>query len=335
MFKKKPTDRAVDARLTLRNIEDHLCFSRHEAWAWYVLPTQPWAFRSDSQREQLMFGFGDALAWLAGHRLHLRVTTRPYPTADWARGLHQLTPDPLQTPASSRGREHMVTMQKHLRNQTMAEKEVFLGVRMSNRAPSHRPIGAALAAPGQHRARPPAPPGRADHRDGALPGLEGRPATAKEMEWLLRRSMGIGLPAPADLSPLSHRRPGARRPAQLRRPGRVRGRAARSHGQADQPRAPAEPVERHVAVMSVGRLEEIEAPDPGHEPWLSHTDRLPFPVEWSCQFDVLSGVRRAQGASSASCWWCATCSATSPSTTSTSRWRWTVRHGRHARSRTR
>ena len=42
--------------------------------------------------------------------------------------------------------------------------------------------------------------------------------------------------------------------------------------------------------MSVGRLEEIEAPDPGHEPWLSHTDRLPFPVEWSAQFDVLSGV---------------------------------------------
>ena len=41
--------------------------------------------------------------------------------------------------------------------------------------------------------------------------------------------------------------------------------------------------------MSVGRLEEIEAPDPGHEPWLAHTDRLPFPVEWSCQFDILSG----------------------------------------------
>ena len=50
-----------------------------------------------------------------------------------------------------------------------------------------------------------------------------------------------------------------------------------------------------MAVLSVGRLEEIEAPDPAHDPWLSHTDRLPFPVEWSCQFDVLSGVdaRRA------------------------------------------
>ena len=63
--------------------------------------------------------------------------------------------------------------------------------------------------------------------------------------------------------------------------------------------------------MSVGRLEEIEAPDPGHEPWLAHTDRLPFPVEWTAQFDILSGGE-ARGPSSASCWWCATCSGTSP-----------------------
>ncbi|HSE71134.1 MAG TPA: ATP-binding protein, partial [Nocardioidaceae bacterium] len=54
------------------------------------------------------------------------------------------------------------------------------------------------------------------------------------------------------------------------------------------------PIERHVAVMSVGRLEEIEAPDPGHEPWLAHTDRLPFPVEWSAQFDILSGGEARQ-----------------------------------------
>ena len=53
-------------------------------------------------------------------------------------------------------------------------------------------------------------------------------------------------------------------------------------------------MERHVAVLSVGRLEEIEAPDPGHEPWLAHTDRLPFPVEWSAQFDVLSGGEARQ-----------------------------------------
>jgi hypothetical protein len=52
---------------------------------------------------------------------------------------------------------------------------------------------------------------------------------------------------------------------------------------------------RHVAALSVGRVEEIEAPDPSRDPWMSHSDGLPFPVEWSCQFDVLSGgdARRA------------------------------------------
>ena len=45
-------DPAVPAKLALRNIEDNLSFTDTEAWAWYVLPTQPWAFRSDTQREQ-------------------------------------------------------------------------------------------------------------------------------------------------------------------------------------------------------------------------------------------------------------------------------------------
>jgi hypothetical protein len=148
MFRGKPRDPVVKAGLALRNIEDNVCFTSHEAWAWFVLPTQPWAFRSDTQREQLLFGFGDALSWLAGHRLHLRVTSRPYQTAEWARHLHQLTPDPLGTPGVEPWTEHLVTMQKHLRNQTMAEKEIFLGVRVANRAASHRLIGALWRHPG-------------------------------------------------------------------------------------------------------------------------------------------------------------------------------------------
>ena len=67
--RKDPSD---PAPLSLRNIDDNLCFTAHEAWAWFVLPTQPWSFRSDTQREQLLFGAGDGLAWLAGHR-HTRA----------------------------------------------------------------------------------------------------------------------------------------------------------------------------------------------------------------------------------------------------------------------
>ena len=118
MLRRSATEKdpATRARLALRKIEGNLCFTDDEAWAWYVLPTQPWAFRSDSQREQLLFGFGDALAWLAGHRVHLRVTNRPYPAAEWARRLDLNTPAPLRTTAGPSWGDHLVTMQEHLRS---------------------------------------------------------------------------------------------------------------------------------------------------------------------------------------------------------------------------
>ncbi|WP_155918579.1 ATP-binding protein [Marmoricola sp. URHB0036] len=293
-LRKRVSDPVTPSRLALRNIEDNLCFTAHEAWAWFVLPTQPWAFRSDTQREQLLFGAGDALAWLTGHRLHLRVTNKPYPSAAWAQRLHELTPSPLHTHGVEPWSEHMVSMQRHLATQTMAEKQVFLGVRLTTRAPSHRAIAAVWRRPGNiEHARLLSIHERVIERLG-LPGLEGRPATADEMEWLLRRSVGMGLPAPVELSPIDS---GVWELDDL-------------HGLTDQVDYVAQPfartvqltgrvgqqdVQRHVSVLSVGRVEEIDAPDPARDPWLSHTDRLPFPVEWSCQLDVLSGTdaRRA------------------------------------------
>src|SRR3954452_21456176 len=287
---RDPVDRA---KLSLRNIEDNLCFTDREAWAWFVLPTQPWAFRSDTQREQLLFGGGDALAWLSGHRLHLRVTTSPYPAAAWARQLDERTPAPLAAPGAPTWGDHLVAMQKHLRHQTMAEKKVFLGVRLTARRPSHRLLAAVWRHPSNiEHARLLSPVERVTETVG-LPGMEGRPAPAEEMEWLLRRSIGLGLPAPASSSPVadgtwdgddlhSFTDEGDHAAPPLARTVTVTG-----HGGTA-------PVERHVAVMSVGRLEEIDAPDPGHDPWLAHTDRLPFPVERSAQFDVLSGGEARQ-----------------------------------------
>jgi hypothetical protein len=291
--RKNKSESVQRTGLALRNIEDNLCFTSREAWAWFVLPTQPWAFRSDTQREQVLYGAADVLAWLAGHRLHLRVTTSPYPAAEWARNLDRRTPAPLATPGGLSWGDHLVAMQKHLRHQTMAEKKVFLGVRLSSRSVTQRLSAAVWRHPGNvEHARLLSQVERVTETV-ALPGMDGRPAKAAEMEWLLRRSIGLGLPAPALLSPVED---GAWQQddlhsftddvdyaaAPLARTVTVTGHGTKSD------------VERHVAVMSVGRVEEIEAPDPGHEPWLAHTDRLPFPVEWSAQFDVLSGGQARQ-----------------------------------------
>src|SRR4051795_6869404 len=300
--RRDPVDRA---KLALTHIEHNRCFTAHEAWSWYVLPTQPWAFRSDTQREQLLYGAGEALAWLAGHRLRRRAPPEPYPSAAWARGLDERTPAPLsQTTGDSWG-DHLVAMQQHLRHQTMAEKKVFLGVRLRSRARSHRMLAVFRRRPSYTEHARLLPLEERVTEAIGLPGMEGRPASSAEMEWLLRRSVGLGLPAPASLCPAGS---AEWDPEDLHsftddvdytmqpfgRTVQVGGRGAKSsierHGGGVWGGSGAKSwIERHVAVMSVGRLEEIEAPDPGHEPWLAHTDRLPFPVEWSAQFDVLSG----------------------------------------------
>jgi len=286
MLGNRRRDPVANGRLSLRDIDGNLCFTANEAWAWFVIPTEPWAFRSDNHREQLMYGFGDSLAWLAGHRLHLRVTTRPYPSNVWARNLHQLTPSPLKSPGSTSWGEHLVTMQKHLLNQTMAEKQVFMGVRLASRAASHRLFAAAWRKPSNIEMARLAPKVEEITEIVGLPGLGGRPATPGEMEWLLRRSVSLGLPDLSedpefldrrweDMDSFEDRVEYAAVP--LGRTVQITSRNS------------FDPVERHVAVLSVGRLEELEVPDPAHDPWMAHTDRLPFPVEWSCQFDVLSG----------------------------------------------
>jgi hypothetical protein len=106
-----------------------------------------------------------------------------------------------------------------------------------------------------------------------LPGLEGRPATAREMEWLVRRSIGIGLPAPSTLCPAEQGEWGPDDMHSFADSVEVAGAPLGRTVQLTS-RGLNNPVERHVAVMSVGRLEELEAPDPGREPWLAHTDKV-------------------------------------------------------------
>jgi hypothetical protein len=288
------TERVDTVRLALREIHENLTFTDNAAWAWFALPTQPWAFRSDRQREGLLVGAGDALAALAGHRLHLRVTTRPYPAAEWARRLDHNTPAPLRAEAGPSWSDHLVAVQQHLRTQTMAEKEVYLAVRLTSRGAGERMVNGMLRRPARRELDKVCQLADRVAEVVALPGLEGRPATAGETEWLLRRSVGLGLPAPTSLSPVGdghwghddlHAFTDAVDYAAV-----TFGRTVKVTGRVDARAV----VERHVAVLSLGRLEEIEAPDPAHEPWLAHTDRLPFPVEWTAQMDVLSGADARQ-----------------------------------------
>jgi len=275
--------------LALRCIEGNLAFTDTACWAWFWLPTQRWAFRSDGDRLNLIVDSATRYAALAGRRLHLRVTSRPYPAASWARALDERTPAPLPGVPGDTWADHLVRSQRHVRASTMAEKEVYLGVRLADRSVAGTATERLLRRPSPHEVHKVDRVANLVAEAVAGSGLEGRPTTAHELEWLLRRSLALGLPAPGALSPVSDGRwetedlfeftdsilaesePfGASVKVTRREPG-------------------GDTVERHVAVLTVGRVEQIEVPDPANDPWLVHADRLPFGVEWSIKLDVLDG----------------------------------------------
>jgi AAA-like domain len=290
MARRKPaSSRGASTTLALRTIEGNLAFTDQAAWAWFALPTQRWAFRADGERLNLIIDTATRLSSLAGRRLHLRVTSRPYPAASWARALDSRTPDPLPGVEGNTWADHLVRAQQHVRASTMAEKEVYLGVQLSERSQVATATERLLRRPSRSEVE------RVD-KDASLvaesiagAGLEGRPVTPRELEWLMRRSLGLGLPAPGALSPVEDGRwetedlheltEGVVHEAEPFAPSvRVYRRDPGGTG-----------IERHISVLTVGRVDEIEIPDPAHEPWLVQADRLPFGVEWSIRLDVLDG----------------------------------------------
>jgi hypothetical protein len=284
------TRRPTRLPLALRRIDGNLAFGGGGAWAWFWVPTERWAFRPDGERANLVVDLASRVAALSGRQLHLRVTSRPYPAASWARALDQRTPQPLRTASGPSWADHLVCAQRHVRASTMADKEIYLGVRLVE----HGGIGGGLGRLLGGRTRG---PGRERlERDAALvtetvagAGLHGRPVTSAELEWLLHRSLGLGLPAPGSLSPV---RDGTWETEDLFEIADSVACEAEPFGQTvkiTRRSGGREPVVRYASVLTVGRVESVEVPETAQDPWLAQTDRMPFGMEWSIRLDVLDG----------------------------------------------
>jgi hypothetical protein len=188
--------------------------------------------------------------------------------------------------------EYMVGEQQQLMGRSMAEKEVYLGVQVQTRNMVDRAV--ERAAPLLRKVFPAAVDAElvaldseVEHLDQVIgsPGLEGRPAKAEEMSWLMHRSCSLGLPAPRNLPAI----PGAAwEPEDLasftdaadfhQEPYSptltVRGRTGSNAG-----------VTRHVAVLTVGVMHGLQIPEVD-DPWVQRSDRLPASVEWSARIYV-------------------------------------------------
>ncbi|MEJ3742176.1 ATP-binding protein [Actinomycetes bacterium KLBMP 9797] len=281
-------DRDPSVDLAITEIAGHLTFTPNTVTAWYWLPEVRWAFRPDAEREALLSAISEQYAGLAGFRLHLRRTTRPFPADEWARTVDANTAHPLAAaPGGTTWSDHLVAAQRHLLSVNHAEGQTYLGVTFARRK-----LGDSLAervlrafgrgVPEGERRKLGRTVEQFDEVLGAF-GMRGRQVTPHELEWLLYRSVALCMAPPTALSPITD--------------GRwERGDLLAMTEQIERYRTPYGSTvklvnrmtgeERHVAVLAVGRMEPLEIPE-RHEPWLHFHERLPWPMELSSRVDVL------------------------------------------------
>jgi hypothetical protein len=284
--KHKDRDPAQDLAIT--EIAGHLTYTPHTVTAWYWLPEVRWAFRPDGERETLLMAIAEQYAGLAGFRLHLRRTTRPFPANEWARTVDQLTPAPLPSvPDAPSWADHLVAAQHHLLSVNHAEGQTYLGVTFARRSLGDtltariRNVFGHGATDGEHRrmAR------MVEQFDEVLGmfGMRGRRVTAGELEWLLYRSVALGMAPPPHLSPVTS---GEWERGDLLALTEQIERYRTPYGSTVKLVNRLTGEERHVAVLAVGRMEPLEIPE-RHEPWLHFHERLPWSMEISSRVDVL------------------------------------------------
>jgi hypothetical protein len=195
---------------------------------------------------------------LTDRTLHERTTTMPWPVASYAQAYHRSAVAPL--PAWN---AHVTATQEQLAGLQLSPKLTLVGVSLrvsplqTRDADKEIKDVAGILAGG---------------------GIGGRPATPREMQYLLTRSFTLGAPPPTDLPAT----PGGWGPDDLatftdatvwtKEPGdevvrvesHVNGRT----------------YTRFVAVLAMHELPTFTMPG-SMPPWMQLTDRLNFPVEWS------------------------------------------------------
>jgi AAA domain-containing protein len=281
-------DKDAVTELQISEIAGHLTFTQTMVTAWYWLPEVRWAFRPDADREALIIAISEQYAGLAGFRLHLRRTSRPFAADEWARTLDHNTPRPLPDVAGAPSwGDHLVGAQRHLLSLNHAEGQTYLGISFARRTlgDTFTERFGGLFRKGSKEAERRRWARTVEQFDEVLGafGMRGRRVTAAELEWLLFRSVALGMSPPralsgsrlgewakGDLLALTEQIERFRSPygATTKLVNRLTGE------------------ERHVAVLTVGRMEPLEIPE-RHEPWLHFHERLPWPMEISSRVDVL------------------------------------------------
>ncbi|MGH8879116.1 MAG: ATP-binding protein, partial [Stackebrandtia sp.] len=284
----KQKDRSAAQELAITEIAGHATFTPTSVTAWYRLPEVRWAFRPDAEREALISAIAEQYAGMAGYRLHLRRTTRPFPADQWARTVDTNTPQPLPpVRGAPTWADHLVNAQHHLHNVQHAEGETYLGISFARRTLTDT-LGEKFGRVfnrGTKRSERSRIERATEQFDEVLSafGVRARRATSQELEWLIFRSVALGMDPPNLLSGV---RDGLWEPGDVLALTEQIERYRTPYGSTVKLVNRLTGEERHVAVLTVGRMEDLDIPE-RHEPWLHFHERAPWPMEISSRLDIL------------------------------------------------
>lgn len=267
--------------LQLRSTLGNVTLTSNEVTVWYVMGQRSNSFAPVSQVNNLISA--DALAYskLVGRRCQIRISTRPHSVYEWAERTWddaRRNGNPIENPENQQASASGMLMrdQEHLRRSNFSDKWVYFGVRIatSRRFPQdpQREIDELSS--------------EISELNYVLAGssLETTVATVEDMEWLLRRSVQLGLPCneiglTADYTPKTvevlqnrARMTGEPFDGYVKVTGEVEG---EDH-----------PVTRYLSVLTLARLSDQNIPENHDSGWMQRTDAVSYPVEWSVIFDV-------------------------------------------------
>lgn len=273
---ERSADQRVQTSLALRAVIGHVTLTRSDVIAWFVLKPVSTSFRNDTEIESVINAGAASLARLGAVRTYWRTTTRPLSVREWAERTYRDAAahgSPLPGFADMLERE-----QRRMQQCAFTSKLAFVGVRVASRR--RHPLDPRREVQGLQ--------GRlaevADHMAGT--GLEAKPARPEQMEFLLRRSVALGMPSPrldrivsgdwerADLPQLEQMASVTAEPF---------ARTAQVRHITDQ----GEDLTRHVAVLTLGRVGAMDIPQDRQGGWMQRVDRLNIPAEWMATVDVL------------------------------------------------
>lgn len=294
------TESVAAEPLAAQAIHRNLLLAPDGVWAWFRMDSTAWAFRSSGDRAAILDAATIRWADLAGHRVHLRRTAHPVPYYVWAQNLDRATPNPLSVPEGApTWADYLESTQDRIALTRMESPTSYIGVRISTAHVRPHEL-ACIVKPCANDTHPE----KITKAHLALTriattvskeGFNAQPVSARLLGWLIHASVGLGMPVSVSSLAGPALDFAADDMAAFTEPVHV---SAGPLSKTLTVRALRDGAEftRHLSVLSVGRMSDRDTESPAYDPWMVHSDRLPFPVEWSAVFDVIPPAVAAEKA---------------------------------------